>query len=244
MLTNDYTKKSIEKASSMEWQCGNDKRPGNEVIKLLQTAPYIGEWTAVVWLSIVITTDRFPTAKALSAYCGLDPSLKISAKHVTSTVKRGGNKDLHNALTRAASNLIRLHAEPFGKWGYNLYQQTGRWKKATNAVARKLAVSLYYMQKKGEPFSYEQYELAHDIDVIDIPIESLISINPSFRRYYRSLSQLEIKTTRELIHKYSECQLKSVKGLGKKFFTLVKEFINNQTFYQNEYNINRERTCT
>ena len=244
MLTSDYTKRSIEKASSMEWQCGNDKRPGNEVIKLLKTAPYIGEWTAVVWLSIVITTDRFPTAKALSAYCGLDPSLKISAKHVTSTVKRGGNKDLHNALTRAASNLIRLHAEPFGKWGYNLYQQTGRWKKATNAVACKLAVSLYYMQKKGEPFSYEQYELAHDIDVIDIPIESLISINPSFRRYYHSLSQLEIKTTRELIHKYSECQLKSVKGLGKKFFTLVKEFINNQTFYQNEYNITREGTCT
>ena len=244
MLMNDYTKKSIEKASSMQWQCGNGRRPGNEVIKLLQTAPYIGEWTAVVWLSIVITTDRFPTAKALTAYCGLDPSLKISAKHVTSTVKRGGNKDLHNALTRAASNLIRLHAEPFGRWGYNLYQQTGRWKKATNAVARKLAVSLYYMQKKGEPFSYEQYELAHNIEVINMPIESLISINPSFRRYSRSLSQLGIATTQELIHKYSECQLKSAKGLGKKFFTLVKEFINNQTFYQNEYNIIRGEACT
>ena len=99
----------------------------------------------------------------MAAYCGLDPSLKISAKKVTSTVKRGGNKQLHKMLCMCASILVKNHNEMFGRWGYNLYCQTGRWKKATNAVARKLAVSLYYMQSNGTPFSYEKYKLIQDL---------------------------------------------------------------------------------
>ena len=204
---------------------------------MLVTAPYIGEWTAVVWLSIVVTTDRFPNEKALAAYCGLDPSLKISARHVTSTVKRGGNKDLHNALTRAASNLIRLHNEPFGQWGYNLYQQSGRWKKATNAVARKLAVALYYMQKRGVSFSYKSYGIAHVPDVIDIPISDLVIINPSFRRYAHLLVSQGISGTKQLIDRYTECSLAGTKGLGKKFFSLIREFMDNQETYRRRYDI-------
>lgn len=242
-LENEYKLQSIRKAKNMNWQYGSQQLSGSEVIRQLETAPYIGEWTAVVWLSFIVTTDRFPTAKALSAYCGLDPSLKISAKHVTSTVKRGGNKELHNALTRSASNLIRVHNEPFGKWGYNLYQQTGRWKKATNAVARRLAVSLYYMQKKGEPFSYEHYQLAHSINVIDMPIEALAEINPAFHRYLRPLRQSSVSTTKQLIDCYSECRLGSIKGLGKKFFVIIKEFIDNQPYYVNKYESIREEAA-
>lgn len=238
-LSNEYTKKSVSKAESMEWQYGTKTLSGRDVIPMLVTAPYIGEWTAVVWLSIVVTTDRFPNEKALAAYCGLDPSLKISAKHVTSTVKRGGNKDLHNALTRAASNLIRVHNEPFGQWGYNLYQQSGRWKKATNAVARKLAVALYYMQKRGETFSYESYGIAHVPDVIDIPISDLVIINPSFRRYAHLLIPQEISGTKQLIDKYTECSLAGTRGLGKKFFSLIREFMDNQESYRRRYDILR-----
>ena len=237
LLANEYAKKSISKAESMEWQFGTGTLPGSDVIAKLITAPYIGEWTAVVWLSIIVTTDRFPNDKALAAYCGLDPSLKISAKHVTSTVKRGGNKDLHNALTRAASNLIRIHNEPFGQWGYNLYQQSGRWKKAANAVARKLAVALYYMQKRGEPFSYENYGIAHAPEVIDMTLSDLAVINPSFRRYLNLLVLQGITGTRQLVERYTDCSLSGTRGLGKKFSSLLREFIDNQEAYSRRYEI-------
>ena len=230
-LRNDFEKRSIEKAKAMSWQYGDQALSGHEVLSRLTTASYVGEWTATVWLSIVVTTSRFPNAKALSAYCGLDPSLKVSAKHVTSTVKRGGNKDLHYSLSRSASNLIRIHNEPFGVWGYNIYLQSGRWKKAVNAVARKLAVSLYYMQKNGETFSYEQYKIAHKLAVIDIPLQDLININKGFKRYVPLLAEEKIYTTSEMVDAYQECRLHHIKGLGKKFFNLIKEFINNQEYY-------------
>lgn len=234
-LANEYAKKSISKAESMQWQFGTAMLPGRDVISMLTTAPYIGEWTASIWLSIIVTTDRFPNEKALSAYCGLDPSLKISAKHVTSTVKRGGNKELHNALTRSASNLIRVHNEPFGQWGYNLYQQSGRWKKATNAVARRLAVSLYYMQKRGVTFSYKGYGIAQAPDVIDMAISDLIIINPSFRRYAHLLLEQGIPSTKQLVERYTECSLSGTRGLGKKFFSLVRDFIGSQETYRRQY---------
>lgn len=236
-LTVEYAEKAVEKAGSMKWQYGTEMLPGKDVIAMLVTAPYVGEWTAVVWLSIVVTTDRFPNEKSLAAYCGLDPSLKISAKHVTSTVKRGGNKDLHNALTRAASNLIRIHNEPFGRWGYNLYQQSGRWKKAANAVARKLAVALYYMQKRGEPFSYEKYQISQEPDILDITVSELVSINPAFRRYLQLMVSQEITGTKQLVEKYRDCSLSGIRGLGKKFFSLLKEFIDNQETYRKQYDI-------
>lgn len=111
-----------EKALSMEWETASGSLSGIEMIRILTTAPQIGELTAITFLAHVITPRRFYNAKALSAYCGLDPSLKTSAKHVTSTVKRGGNKELHKALTSAGDRLIRQHSEMFGRWGYNLYQ--------------------------------------------------------------------------------------------------------------------------
>lgn len=229
-----YTRRSIETAKALSWQYGKSSMPGVEVLHSLCTAPYIGEWSATVWLSIIVTTDRFPNEKALSAYCGLDPSLKISAKHVTSTVRRGGNKELHNMLSSAASNLIRLHREPFGQWGYNLYLQSGRWKKATNAVARRLAVALYHMQRNGETFSYEKYKLAHKVHVIDIPLPELVKINSSFKRYMPILQNSGILSTSEMVDAFQECRLNHTKGLGKNFYRLVREFIDNQQYYMDK----------
>ena len=87
------------KAFSMEWETSDASLPGTKIIRILTSTPQIGEVTAITWLAHIITPQRFPNAKAVAAYCGLDPSLKVSAKHVTSTVKRGGCKELHKALT-------------------------------------------------------------------------------------------------------------------------------------------------
>ena len=224
------------KASSMNWETASGTLSGSEMLRILTTAPQVGETTAITWLAHIITPRRFHNAKALAAYCGLDPSLKVSAKHVTSTVIRGGCKELHHALTSSADRMIRIHNEMFGRWGYLLYQQTGKWKKATNAVARKLAVALYYMMLTGQPFSYEKYSLIKNMNVLDIPVSILPELNPDFKRYIRVLEEKEIMTTSDLATSYLSCELGSVKGLGKKFFITIKDFLSNQQKYRKLYN--------
>lgn len=228
----EYRNLVINKAKSMTWETQDGVMSGTEMMDLLQTAPEIGPITAVMWLSQIVTPRRFHNAKAISAYCGLDPSLKISAKKVTSTKKRGGNKDLHSALTQAASRLMSKHAEPFGQWGYNISCQSGRWKKGTNALARRLAVALYYMQMRGEAFSYEKYSLTVEPKVIDVSLVQLAQINPAFKRYVAPLAAIGINTTAGMVHAYYQCQLKNVRGIGKKFYGLIREFVSNQKEYE------------
>ena len=232
----EYWKARIfDKARSMEWETGTGTLPGDEMIRILATAPQIGELTAIIWLARVVTPRRFRNAKALSAYCGLDPSLKISAGKVTSTTMRGGNKALHKALNMSAHRLIYRHTEMFGIWGYNLQQQTGKKKKAANAVARKLSVALYYMMKTGTEFTYDNYHAIRNIDVFNIPVEELVLINHDFKRYVRILKEHGIHTTVDLATAYITCSLGSYRGLGRKFFGLLKDFLDHHVTYKQMY---------
>ena len=223
------------KVMSMEWETATSTLPGSEMLSLLTTAPQVGDLTAITWLVHIVTPRRFPNSKAVAAYCGLDPSLKVSAGHVTSSTKRGGCRPLHNALVSCGDRLIRNHTEMFGRWGYNLYCQTGKWKKASNAVARKLAVALYYMMLTGQPFSYENYNLAKDIVSFNIPVAELVKLNPDFKRYIRILEEHDIHTTSDLVTSYLTCSLSSYKGLGRKFFVILRDFMNHQHKYKEEY---------
>ena len=231
-LVHDYDKRIRSMVCSMNWETADSEIPGRQMLKILCTAPGIGEQTAILWLAKIVTPRRFRNEKALAAYCSLDPSLKVSAGKVTSTVKRGGCKDLHSALCVAASNLVRRHNEPFGRWGYNIAVNSGRWKKGISAVARKLAVALYFMSLRGEEFSYEKYRMMTEPDVIDISIEELANKDPAFRRYVRILISGNIHTTKQMVHSYYLCDLTNIKGLGKKFYGLLKEFIGNQEKYR------------
>lgn len=219
----------------MEWETDDGTLPGDEMIRILSTAPQVGELTAIIWLARIVTPRRFRNAKALSAYCGLDPSLKISAGKVTSTIMRGGNKPLHKALNMSAHRLIYRHNEMFGIWGYNLQQQTGKKKKSANAVARKLSVAMYYVMKTGTEFTYDNYHSIRNIDVFDIPIEDLTLINREFKRYIRILKENGINTTVDLAAAYITCSLGSCHGLGKKFFFLLKDFLDHHVNYKQLY---------
>ena len=231
-LVHDYDKRIRSMVCSMNWETADSEIPGRQMLKILCSAPGIGEQTAILWLAKIVTPRRFRNEKALAAYCSLDPSLKVSAGKVTSTVKRGGCKDLHSALCVAASNLVRRHNEPFGRWGYNIAVNSGRWKKGISAVARKLAVALYFMSLRGEEFSYEKYRMMTEPAVIDISIEELANKDPAFKRYVRILISGNIHTTKQLVHSYYLCDLTNIKGLGKKFYGLLKEFIENQEKYR------------
>ena len=136
----------------------------------------------------------------------------------------------------SASIVIAKHSEFFGRWGYRIYQQTGKWKKATNAVARRLATALYFMHMNAEPFSYEKYQLTKEVHVLDMSLDDLVQLNGSFRRYIPVLKSAGIFRTQSLIQSYYSCELRGCKGLGPKFYTLVKEFIETQDNYRELYN--------
>ena len=123
----------------------------------------------------------------------------------------------------------------FGIWGYNLQQQTGKKKKAANAVARKLSVAMFYMMKTGTEFSYSKYRSIRSIDVFNIPVEELILINPDFKRYIRILKKNDINTTVDLATAYVTCSLGSCRGLGKKFYGLLKDFLDHHVSYKQKY---------
>ena len=232
MIADRLERKAINLAAETEWETAAGVFvKGKELLENLTSVPGIGLVSALIWLTQTCTPSRFPNAKACSAYCGLDPSLKISAGHVTSTTKRGGNKELHATLTNCASVLVRNHAEPFGKWGYQLYQSCGKWRKACSAVARKLAVALYYVNIKNEPFTYDGYQIAQEKEVIYIDLGILALIEPAFTRYTKILLTAGIYDTQQLVKAYNRMELKLIRGLGQKFYSLLQDFIHNQKKY-------------
>jgi len=48
----------------------------------------------------------------------------------------------------------------------------GGYKKACGAVARRIAIALYYIHKRNEPFSYNRYNFFR-MEVIDVPLEEM-----------------------------------------------------------------------
>ena len=233
-----YYKKVLDKTYEIQWEVGEEghKIYGKEAIDILATAPQVGEYSAIVFLANIITPFRFPNAKAMAAYCGLDPSIQTSANKKTSGKGRGGNKTLHYLLTSAANRLLRTHNEMFGEWGHRLTLQGTSHNKARNAVARKLAVAMYYMLLYEKPFSYDKYTLTQSMVYLDIPLEELVMLEDGFRRYVKILNTIGVKTTADLIRAYVTCNLDHVGGLGPKFFKLTKDLLANQKEYRRKYN--------
>ena len=234
-LAADYLDVIRQKVYAINWQVKEGTIPGKEAGRILSTAPGVGELTSFTWLAFVGTPCRFPNAKALNAYSSLDPSVRVSAGKVTSTKKRGGCRILHTALVRSADRIIRSHSEGFGRWGYLLARSSGRWRKATNAVGRKINTALYYMLLTKQEFSYEKYTIVKDAVIFDIPVDDLVQLNKDFKRYIQILKDNDINTTADLITAYLSCSLANVRGLGRKFFLTLQDFLKEQHKYQDEY---------
>ena len=133
---------------------------GDLLRSMLQTVPGVGAWTAAVWLAEVGDITRFCTEKMLSAYAGLDPSLKVSPGKVTSTTSRRGNKRLNGALRNAARGcLVHKKASNFTGW---LRGYMGRHAQASKALglkamARRICRAMFYIHFRCEPFDDSKY---------------------------------------------------------------------------------------
>ncbi len=121
--------------------------------KRLMTHPGVGPLTALAFVLIIGKAERFECGKQIASYLGLVPLEDSSGNrrrlgHIT----KQGNSLLRFLLVEAAQVTVRILPEWRSKY-FHLAMRRGR-KIAKVAMARRLAIGLYWMWRQG--WDYEQ----------------------------------------------------------------------------------------
>jgi transposase len=128
-----------------------EKRP---VTRLLMTHPGVGPLTALAYELVIGTPERFHCGKQIASYVGLVPEEKSSGdRRRLGHISKQGNALLRFLLVEAAQVTVRSQPQWRSKF-FHLAMRRGR-KIAKVAMARKLAVHLYWMWRQGwdyDPF--------------------------------------------------------------------------------------------
>ena len=119
----------------------------------LMTHPGVGPLTALAFVLIIERADRFQCGKQIASYLGLVPSEDSSGdRRRLGHISKQGNTLLRFLLVEAAQVTVRSLPEWRSKY-FHLAMRRGR-KIAKVAMARKLAIQLYWMLRKEQ--DYEQ----------------------------------------------------------------------------------------
>jgi transposase len=119
-----------------------------EVTRRLMTHPGVGPLTALAFELVIGTPQRFHCGKQIASYVGLVPEEKSSGnRRRLGHISKQGNALLRFLLVEAAQVTVRSQPEWRSKF-FHLAMRRGR-KIAKVAMARKLAVHLYWMWRQG-----------------------------------------------------------------------------------------------
>src|SRR6202045_164729 len=134
---------------AIDWE--GEKGPA---ARRVQTHPGVGPLTALAFVLIIGKADRFQGGKQIASYLGLVPLEDSSGNrrrlgHIT----KQGSSMMRFLLVEAAQVTVRSVPEWRSKY-LHLMMRRGR-KTAKVAMARKLAVRLYWMWRKG--WDYAQW---------------------------------------------------------------------------------------
>jgi transposase len=142
-LLDQLTPKIQELTRALEEEV--EKRP---VTRLLNTHPGVGPLTALAFELVIGTPERFHCGKQIASYVGLVPSEESSGdRRRLGHISKQGNVLLRFLLVEAAQVTVRSQPEWRSKF-FHLAMRRGR-KIAKVAMARKLAVHLYWMWRRG-----------------------------------------------------------------------------------------------
>ena len=128
-----------------------EARQRPEVLRLM-THPGVGPLTGLVYVLVIGTPERFPCGKQIGSYVGLIPSEDSSAgRQRLGHISKQGNALLRFLLVEAAQAAARCNQD----WRRRYVHLTMRREKriAKVAMARKLAVRLYWMWRNGWQYS-------------------------------------------------------------------------------------------
>jgi transposase len=119
----------------------------------LQTHPGVGPLTALAFVLIIGPADRFRCGKQIASYLGLVPLEDSSgSRRRLGHITKQGNSLLRFLLVEAAQVTVRSDPGWRSKY-HHLMLRRGR-KIAKVAMARRLAVRMYWMMRQG--WNYEQ----------------------------------------------------------------------------------------
>ena len=119
----------------------------------LRTHPGVGSLTALAFVLIIGRAERFHCGKQIASYLGLVPLEESSGdRRRLGHITKQGNSLLRFLLVEAAQVTVRSLPEWRSKY-VHLAMRRGR-KIAKVAMARKLAVQMYWMLRKE--WDYEQ----------------------------------------------------------------------------------------
>jgi transposase len=125
------------------------KRP--EVLRLM-THPGVGPLTALAYVLIIGTWERFPCGKQIGNYVGMIPCESSSArKQRLGHISKQGSSLLRFLLVEAAQAASRINPD----WRRRYVHLAMRRHKSIAKVAmgRRLAVRLYWMWRNGSEYS-------------------------------------------------------------------------------------------
>jgi len=121
----------------------------------LMTHPGVGALTALAFVLILGETERFGCGKQIASYLGLVPEEDSSGeRRRLGHISKQGNSLLRFLLVEAAQVTVRSDQRWRNRF-FHLAQRRGR-KIAKVAMARRLAIRLYWMWRRG--WNYEQLE--------------------------------------------------------------------------------------
>jgi transposase len=142
-LLDQLTPKIQELTRALEQEV--EKRP---VTRRLMTHPGVGPLTALAFELVIGTVERFHCGKQIASYVGLVPTEESSGdRRRLGHISKQGNVLLRFLLVEAAQVTVRSQPEWRSKF-FHLAMRRGR-KIAKVAMARKLAVHLYWMWRQG-----------------------------------------------------------------------------------------------
>src|SRR5262245_62523863 len=119
----------------------------------LMTHPGVGPLTALAFVLVIGTAERFGCGKQIASYLGLVPEEDSSGeRRRLGHISKQGNALLRFLLVEAAQVRVRSNQEWRSKF-FHLAMRRGR-KIAKVAMARRLAIRLYWMWRKS--WNYEQ----------------------------------------------------------------------------------------
>jgi transposase len=119
----------------------------------LMTHPGVGPLTALAFVLILGRADRFQCGKQIACYLGLVPLEESSGdRRRLGHITKQGNSLLRFLLVEAAQVTVRSDQEWRSKY-FHLAMRRGR-KIAKVAMARRLAIQMYWMMRKQ--WDYEQ----------------------------------------------------------------------------------------
>jgi transposase len=128
----------------------------DQAVKRLMTTPGVGTLVALTYVSVIDQPGRFAKSSSVGAYLGLTPRrFQSGEEDYTGHISRCGDRLLRTYLFEAAGIILHRVSRwsALKAWGTRLARRIGS-KKATVAVARKLAVILHRMLRDGSAFRW------------------------------------------------------------------------------------------